>query len=121
MPTFVIQEHDASTHHFDLRLERGGVLKSWAVPKGLPEPGGRNLAIETEDHDPSYADFEGTIEEGRYGAGTVEIWDRGSYRAEKWSDEEIKFRLEGERVDRVFVLVPFESAGEDKWLLIGKN
>lgn len=120
MPVFVLQEHDASTHHFDLRLERGGVLKSWAVPKGLPKPGDKNLAIETEDHDLEYADFEGEIPEGNYGAGTVEIVARGDYEAEEWSDDEIKVRLGGD-LDRRFVLVPFRKAGEDKWLIIGKS
>lgn len=119
MPIFVLQEHDASTHHFDLRLERGGVLKSWAVPKGLPEPGEKHLAIETEDHDLDYADFEGTIPEGSYGAGTVEIAAEGEYELEKWGEDEVKVQLGG-GVDRGFVLVQFRKAGEDKWLLIGE-
>lgn len=79
-PRFVIQEHSARTLHFDFRLERDGVFKSWAIPKGLPERQGvRRLAIRVADHTLAFGDFEGTIPEGEYGAGNVEIWDRGTY------------------------------------------
>ena len=115
---FVIQEHWASTHHFDFRLEREGVLKSWAVPKGVPlEPGIKRLAIQVGDHDLDYAEFEGTIAEGLYGAGKVKIWDRGEYELDKWTDTEIVFTLHGDRVNGPYLLIRFQKAGPKNWLL----
>lgn len=95
-PRFVIQEHRARRLHFDLRLERDGVLKSWAVPKGVPETSGTNhLAVQTEDHPMEYAAFEGTIPKGEYGAGSMTIWDAGTYATEKWRDDEIIIDVDG--------------------------
>ncbi|NYF17267.1 bifunctional non-homologous end joining protein LigD [Microbacterium sp. AK009] len=96
LASFVIQEHHASRLHWDLRLERDGVLVSWAVPRGIPHSTARNtLAVMTEDHPMEYAAFEGTIPAGQYGAGTMTIWDTGHYEAEKWRDDEIIFTAEG--------------------------
>ncbi len=102
---FVIQEHHARSLHWDLRLERGGVLVSWALPKGLPEsPDKNHLAVHTEDHPLEYATFEGEIPRGEYGGGQMTIWDHGTYETEKWSDTEVKFVLHGARGDGEFVL-----------------
>lgn len=115
---YSIQKHDASQLHYDLRLEKGGVLKSWAIPKRPPKNAGtKRLAIQTEDHDPDYAFFEGEIEEGRYGAGTVEVWDRGTYQEEKWKENEIIVDIDGEKLQGKHVLIRFKSDEEpDKWL-----
>ncbi len=97
--TFVIQEHHASRLHWDVRLERGGVLVSWAVPKGLPtEQGDIRLAVHTEDHPMEYATFEGEIPRGEYGGGRMLIWDRGTYETVKWTDREVAVVLSGSRV-----------------------
>ena len=102
---FVIQEHHARSLHWDLRLERDGVLVSWALPKGLPEtPEQNRLAVHTEDHPLEYATFEGVIPQGEYGGGRMTIWDSGHYDTEKWSDSEVKFVLHGSKVDDSFVL-----------------
>jgi bifunctional non-homologous end joining protein LigD len=113
--SFVVQEHHARSLHWDFRLERDGVLVSWAVPKGLPADPDRNvLAVHVEDHPLEYAGFEGTIAEGQYGAGTVSIWDRGSYEPEKWTDREVKVVLHGQRVTGRFVL--FRTEGKN-WMM----
>ncbi len=102
---FVIQEHHATSLHWDLRLEREGVLASWALPKGLPEtPEKNHLAVHTEDHPLEYATFEGEIPQGEYGGGRMSIWDTGHYDVEKWSDSEVKFVLHGTRAVGSFVL-----------------
>lgn len=114
---FVIQRHEASTLHWDLRLSMDGVLKSWAVPKEPPTRiGPRRLAIMVDDHDLSYHDFEGVIEEGRYGAGKVEIWDRGTYELLDRKEGKLVINLDGERLRGKYVLLRFKKAGEDAWL-----
>ena len=121
-PRFVIQDHHARTHHFDFRLERDGVLKSWAVPKGVPEvPGEKHLAIEVADHPIDYGAFEGTIPPGEYGAGTVRIWDSGTYNLHDWTPDKITFSLHGNRVAGNYNLIRFNRAGEHSWLLVKGN
>lgn len=113
---FVLHDHASKHHHFDLRLERDGVLKSWAVPKGLPEQAGdRRLAIAVEDHDREYISYTGTIPEGEYGAGTVAIADQGSYESPVWGDDRIEVILHGSRFSGKYVLVRFKKAGEKEW------
>ncbi len=114
---FVVQKHDATRLHWDFRLEMDGVLKSWAVPKEPPtRPGVRRLAVAVEDHDLEYIDFEGTIPEGEYGAGTVEIWDRGTYELESRKPEKLVFELHGNRMKGRYTLVHFTDKAEN-WLL----
>ncbi len=114
---FVIQKHRASHLHYDLRLEMDGVLKSWAIPKEPPrEEGIKRLAIQVEDHELNYADFEGEIEEGEYGAGRVEIWDKGNYELTEHKDDRLVFKLEGEKLKGNYALIRFKRAGEKEWL-----
>lgn len=114
---FVIQEHHARNLHWDLRLERDGVLKSWAVPKGVPEqPGIKRLAIPTEDHPMEYAAFEGTIPEGEYGAGTVSIWDAGTYTQKRWTDREIEVDFHGKRITGPYAMIKTKMG----WLVFKK-
>ena len=114
--TFVIQEHHATALHWDFRLERDGVLVSWAVPKGLPtDPTTNHLAVHTEDHPLDYASFQGDIPAGEYGGGKVILWDRGTYECEKWTDREVKVVLHGEKVSGRFVLFRTDRlGGKDK-------
>ena len=115
---FVVQRHDARTLHYDFRLEREGVFVSWAVPKGLPEEAGvQRLALRVEDHDLSFGDFEGEIPEGQYGAGTIEVWDRGVFDLLNWSEERIDVRIHGQRYSGRYVLLRFRRKGEREWLL----
>jgi len=123
-PIFVVQRHDARRLHYDFRLERDGALASWAVPKGIPrEPGQRHLAVHVEDHPLDYAGFEGEIPAGQYGAGTVEIWDRGTYELlEEKKDGGLTVRLAGERLRGIWTLVPAKLDGDEKnWLLLRKQ
>jgi DNA ligase D-like protein (predicted ligase)/DNA ligase D-like protein (predicted 3'-phosphoesterase) len=116
---FVVQEHSARRLHYDLRLERQGVLKSWAVPKGIPQKtGDKRLAVQTEDHPFEYQKFEGTIPKGQYGAGTVRIWDKGSYELKIWKDDKIEFKLNGEKLHGSYALVRLKKATEKDWLLM---
>jgi len=123
-PIFVVQRHDASRLHYDFRLERDGALASWAVPKGVPlEPGAQHLAVHVEDHPLSYATFEGEIPRGNYGAGTVEIWDHGTYELlEEKPNGGLTVRLRGQRLEGVWALVPAKLSGDEKnWLLVRKR
>ena len=130
-PIFVIQKHDARNLHYDFRLEVDGALASWAVPKGpSTDPSVKRLAIHVEDHPLDYASFEGVIPEGMYGAGTVLVWDRGTYRnmmAEK--DEPLTMEeaierghvevwLDGEKLQGGYALVQMKGRGENQWLLV---
>ena len=122
-PIYVIQLHHASRLHYDLRLEHGGVLKSWAVPKGPPKASGeRRLAVEVEDHPLEYADFEGVIPEGQYGAGKVERWDRGWFEPIKWEEDEIVVEIHGERLQGRYCLIRFQPEKDPKnWLFFKKR
>jgi bifunctional non-homologous end joining protein LigD len=123
-PMFVVQKHAASTLHYDFRLEVDGVLASWAVPKGPSmRTTDRRLAIPTEDHPIEYGTFEGVIPEG-YGAGTVMVWDKGTYEVEdeepaaaQLAGGELKFRLAGEKLRGGFVLI----RSENRWFLIKRR
>jgi bifunctional non-homologous end joining protein LigD len=115
LPRFVVQEHHATALHWDLRLERDGVLVSWAVPKGIPpDPKTNHLAVQTEDHPMEYLTFGGTIPKGNYGAGTMGIWDTGTYEPIKWDDREVKVVFHGDRVSGQYVL--FHTGG-NQWMI----
>ena len=128
-PSFVIQQHDASSLHYDLRLQAEGVLKSWAVPKGpSTDPSEKRLALATEDHPIDYADFEGVIPEGEYGAGTVLVWDAGPYENMTTGDDgeeipitdaidrgHVAFWLEGEKLAGGYALTHTDG---DRWILV---
>ena len=112
---FVVQEHHARRLHWDFRLERDGVLVSWAVPKGVPpDPKKNHLAVHVEDHPLDYIDFAGDIPAGNYGAGQVSIWDHGTYETHKWSEREVMVTLRGERVQGKYVL--FKTDGVN-WMI----
>jgi len=114
---FVVQEHWATHHHFDFRLEMEGVLKSWAVPKGLPERKGiKRLAVQVEDHPLDYINFQGKIPEGLYGAGTVKIFDKGNYELIDKTRDRISFKLKGKKLKGEYHLI--KTKGKNRWLLI---
>jgi bifunctional non-homologous end joining protein LigD len=115
LPRFVVQEHHARRLHWDLRLEHDGVLASWAVPRGIPPTPERNhLAVRTEDHPLEYLEFHGEIPAGQYGAGTMTIWDRGTYEQHKWRADEVMVTFHGERLRGRHVL--FRTRGDD-WMI----
>src|SRR5216683_4194765 len=131
LPIFVVQKHQATALHYDFRLEIEGVLASWAVPKGPSlNPADKRLAIRTEDHPLEYADFEGVIPEGQYGAGTVMVWDNGTYEVsnglsaeQQLARGEIKAVLHGRKLRGGFVLIQTgkrsaEPSQKEQWLLI---
>ena len=112
---FVIQEHNARRLHWDLRLEHEGVLVSWALPRGVPQhPDENRLAVHTEDHPLEYLDFHGEIPKGEYGAGTMKVWDTGTYEAEKFREGEVIATFHGERLKGRYAL--FATRGKD-WLI----
>lgn len=128
---FVIQKHDASKLHYDFRLKIGKALKSWAVPKGpSTDPGEKRLAVATEDHPISYADFEGVIPEGEYGAGTVMVWDKGTYKNLKeddgkkksmnksYKDGHITVWLKGKKLKGGYSLIRTGKKSDSRWLLV---
>jgi len=116
----VIQRHDASHLHYDLRLEMDNVLKSWAIPKEPPTDAGvRRLAVHVEDHPLSYASFEGIIPEGEYGAGTVEIWDRGHYKIVDRKEDKIVIEINGKRLTGSYVLVRLKD--KKNWIFFKKK
>ena len=126
---FVVQEHHARQRHYDFRLEMAGILKSWAVPKGPSlNPADKRLAVMVDDHSLEYIDFEGIIPPGQYGAGTVVVWDSGTYRLLEGNDPvraveggKIVFELQGEILKGGFTLLKMKGRGEKNWLLMKKR
>jgi len=117
---YVIQKHQATHLHYDLRLEMDGVLKSWAIPKTPPTTEGvKRLAVQVEDHPIEYANFQGTIPEGQYGAGTVEIWDKGQYVLKERDEDKLVFEIKGNRLKGDYCLVRFK--GRENWLFFKKK
>ncbi|HET6171287.1 MAG TPA: DNA polymerase ligase N-terminal domain-containing protein [Gaiellales bacterium] len=120
-PVFVVQRHSARALHYDFRLERDGVLLSWALPRGVPlRAGERSLAVHVEDHPLDYADFEGEIPAGEYGGGSVEVWDRGTYELERERpDGTLTVILHGKKLKGEWALVPARLGGEQRnWLIV---
>jgi len=116
---FVVHKHQAKHLHYDFRLEMEGVLKSWAVPKGVPvEPWVRRLAVQVDDHPIEYIDFAGKIPEGEYGAGTVEVWDKGNFELDKKVSDRLEFTLKGEKLSGDYVLIHTDA---NNWLLIKRK
>ena len=126
LPAFCVQRHSARRLHYDLRLEVGGVLKSWAVPEGPSlSPNAKQLAVHVEDHPISYGSFEGNIPKGNYGAGSVMLWDRGTYTflgdvsaEDQIARGDFKFQLHGQKLQGSFALVRMKTTKGNEWLLI---
>ncbi|HWF35662.1 MAG TPA: non-homologous end-joining DNA ligase [Solirubrobacteraceae bacterium] len=119
-PRFVVQEHHATRLHWDLRLEHDGALASWAVPNGIPaDPADNRLAVHTEDHPLEYLEFEGEIPKGEYGAGTMKIWDRGTYETHKWEDRKVEVTFHGEQLRGRYGLFPIgrDGASANDWMI----
>jgi DNA ligase D-like protein (predicted 3'-phosphoesterase) len=117
---YVIQKHAATNLHYDLRLEMDGVLKSWAVPKEPPVAFGvKRLAVQVEDHPLAYVTFEGTIPPGEYGAGTVEIWDKGTYKMVDRKEDKLVVEIDGEKLKGSYVLIRFKN--KKNWLFFKKK
>jgi DNA ligase D-like protein (predicted 3'-phosphoesterase) len=119
LPRYLIQKHQARRLHWDLRLEERGVLASWAIPKEPPaEEGVRRLAVKVEDHPLAYGDFEGTIPEGEYGAGQVEIWDKGVYALVEESPAKRIIDIQGRRLSGLYALIKLKAREPDdpNWL-----
>ncbi len=123
MVKYVVQEHHARHLHYDFRLEMEGILRSWAIPKGPSmNPSEKRLAIQVEDHQLDYIDYEGIIPEGEYGSGAVVIWDSGIYYLIEILDEKITFKLDGNKLKGEFSLLKLKrSAKGNEWLLIKKK
>lgn len=132
-PIFVIHKHDASSLHYDFRIEMDGVLKSWAVPKGpSTNPEEKRLALPTEDHPYDYVDFEGVIPEDQYGAGVVMVWDAGTYRnlkaesdeddsvsmIEAFDDGHITIWLEGKKLQGGYAFIRTDKGKDEKWIMV---
>lgn len=116
--SFVIHEHFATHHHYDLRLENNGVLVSWAVPKGVPpQVGEKRLAVQVDNHALSYLKFEGNIPDGEYGAGKVTIWDSGTYEPVSWGGGKIVVKFHGNLIEGKYVLVRTPKSGIDNWVI----
>jgi len=133
-PRFVIHKHSSKNQHYDLRLEVDGILKSWAVPKGPSlNPRDKRLALPTEDHPIEYADFEGVIPPGEYGAGAVIVWDFGTYlnitrkegktlsMEDAQKEGHISFQLQGEKLRGGFALTRTSIGTDERWILVKKN
>src|SRR5829696_4869858 len=115
-PRFVVQEHSARRLHWDLRLEHDGVAASWAIPNGIPDnPAENRKAVHTEDHPLEYLDFEGDIPAGQYGAGSMRIWDRGTYRCDKWDEGKVVIEFAGDRLQGRYAL--FRTGKEPDWMI----
>lgn len=119
---FVVHEHDATRLHWDLRLQKGRSMPSWAITKTPPRAAGtKRLAIETTVHTLKYAKFEGVIPEGQYGAGTVKIWDSGEIEVIKWDPKEIIVNFSGKKLKGEYALIKFEKSGPKNWLFFKKS